>query len=428
MEETVYTENSAEKKVNRWTAWLRLLQHRIGNAIITIVVIAYLTIFGLLLAERGREHLPAQPLDATWQSGVRLLEYFTYHPETYYWNRQTHSAWELLGGTLAKSAGLLLCSMGLALVLGIALGVRAALSKHKSSSALMLVVSVLGISVPSFLLAMIFWVINIYAHRIFDIEVLPAAGFGWDQHLIMPALVLAMRPLAQLAQVTYISLRDVMRQDYIRTAHAKGLAWREVRNRHALRNILIPIFTTLGTSLRYSLASLIIVELFFEWPGVGLTLFEAIGRGEISLVVDLILSLGLFFLAVNLALEILFPLLDARIADQNRDESLEMTDSFGVWWRKVLEMFKAWRADAHKNRQIHKNSRLPPLPQVEKRNAVSNAELRSKTNWRWILRHLTTNPMLIFGSLVLIGLAGLVLFGPRLTSVSFSFANFSSSS
>jgi ABC-type dipeptide/oligopeptide/nickel transport system permease component len=109
---------------------------------------------------------------------------------------------------------------------------------------------------------MFFWVINIYIHRTFQIQVLPATGFGWDGHLLMPALVLAMRPMAQLAQVTYISLTDVMRQDYIRTAQAKGLAWRDVRNRHGLRNILIPILTTLGTSLRYSLASLTIVELF----------------------------------------------------------------------------------------------------------------------------------------------------------------------
>jgi len=417
MEETAFDQDIGEKKVRRSSAEFRLIRQRIGNAIITIVVIAYLTIFGLLLAERGREHLPAEPIGAIWQSAERLVDYFTDHPETYYWHRRTFPAFELVGEILSRSAGLLLCSMGAALILGIPLGIAAALSKRKISSAMVLTVSVLGISIPSFLLAMVFWVINIFVARMFAIEVLPSAGFGWDLHLVMPALVLAMRPMAQLAQVTSITLKDVMQQDYIRTAYAKGLSWRDVRNRHALRNVLIPIFTTLGTSLRYSLASLIIVELFFDWPGVGLTLFEAIGRGEIFLVVDLILSLGLFFLAVNLALEILFPLLDARIADQNRDESLEEEDSFGRWWGKVFEMFKSWGTDARLNRRLRKEkSALPPLPHFEKRNEASSEKIGAKTNWSWVLRNLLTNPALIFGSIVLLGLIGLVLWGPGLTS------------
>lgn len=416
MEKTVYTQVTAEKRVRSSSAEFRLIRHRIGSALITIIVIAYVTLFGLLLAERGRQHLPAQPVDAMGQSGVRLVSYFVNHPETYYWNRQTIPAFELLRDTLAKSAGLLLYSMAAALLLGVPLGVSAALSKGKLSSAIVVSLSVLGISTPSFLLAMLFWIVNISVHRTFDVDVLPSTGFGWDAHLVMPVLVLAMRPMAQIAQITYVSLIDVMRQDYIRTAHAKGLAWRDVRNRHGLRNILIPIFTTLGTSLRYSLASLAIVELFFGWPGVGLTLLEAINQAEIFLVVDLILSLGLFFLLVNLVLEVLFPLLDARIADENREGSLEEEASFGRWWGKVFEMFSAWTSDARKVRKVRNKSELPPLPHVEKDNAAPREEIKSKTNWRWILRNLITNPSLILGGLVVIGLIGLVLFGPTLTS------------
>jgi peptide/nickel transport system permease protein len=417
MEQTSYTQQTNEKQVRRLSAEIRLLRQRIGNAIITLLVIACLTIFGLLLAERGREHLPAQPVDAILQSGLSFVNYFIHHPKTYHWNNETIPAHELLSNTLIKSAGLLLCSMSIALILGVSLGVSAALSKRKSSSTVILAVSVLGISIPSFLLAMLFWVINIYVHRTFQIEVLPATGFGWDVHLVMPALVLAMRPMAQIAQVTDVSLRDVMGQDYIRTAQAKGLAWRVVRNRHALRNIVIPILTTLGTTLRYSLASLAIVELFFRWPGVGRTLFEAIEIGETFLIVDLILCLGLFFLVVNLILEILFPLLDARIADEHREESLEQTDSFRVWWGKIFEMFRAWWADARKDRQVRQQSELPPLPRVENHNALSNLEIKPKTNWVWLLRNFVTNPALILGLVLLIGLIGLVLWGPTLTSV-----------
>ena len=415
MADSVVASESDQKKSRTSSAEFRLIRQWISNAIITVVVIAYLTLLGLLLAQRGREHLPAEPLDAIWQSGINLVDYFTNHPETYHWNRQVIPAFDLLRDTLTKSGGLLLISMAVALVLGVPLGLGAALSNKKLSSALVVTLSVLGVSTPSFLLAMLFWVVNIYVHRTFEIEVLPSGGFGWDAHLVMPVLVLAMRPMAQIAQVTYVSLMDVLRQDYIRTAHAKGLAWRAVRDRHAMRNILIPIFTTLGTSLRYSLASLAIVELFFEWPGVGLVLFEAIGSGEIYLIVDLILSLGLFFLVVNLVLEVLFPLLDARIADESRNTGREEEDSFGAWWRKVFGMFRSWITDAGRDRQLRKKSELPPLVVIEKNDPASLDELKPKTNWIWILRNFLLNPSLVLGSLLLIGLILLTVFGPSRT-------------
>ncbi|HLO31271.1 MAG TPA: ABC transporter permease subunit [Anaerolineales bacterium] len=416
MEDTTDTAIPFEKKNNRSLAGFRLIGRRLLSAIVTLIVIAYLTLFGLLLAQRGREHLPAQPVDAIRRSAVSLFEYFIHHPETYSWNKQAIPAFELLRDILGKSAGLLLGSMAVALVLGVSLGVTAALSRRKFSSAFVVVLSILGISTPSFLLAMLFWVINISVHRIFEVKVLPSAGFGWDAHLVMPILVLSMRPLAQIAQITYVSLLDVLRQDYIRTAHAKGLAWHDVRNRHALRNVLIPIFTTLGTSLRFSLASLAIVELFFEWPGVGSTLFEAINRGEVSLVVDLILALGVFFLVVNLLLEIMLPWLDARVAQASLEESLEEENSFGRWWSKVFEIFKGWRRDAHKARQMRNKSQLPPLPAQAVPNHSSRDESITQSNRRWILRNFIANPALLIGLLLLIGLVGLVFFGSSLTS------------
>lgn len=411
MTETIIA-GEQRKKNSTSSAELRLLRQWLINSVITVLVIAYLTLFGLLLAERGRERLPAEPLNAALESGRSLIQYFTDHPQTYHWNRQVIPAFDLLRDILGKSAGLVILSMGVALVIGVSLGLSAALSNRKSSSGLVMVLSVLGVSTPSFLLAMLFWIVNIYVHRTFDVEVLPSAGFGWDAHLVMPMLVLAMRPMAQIAQVTYVSLVDVLRQDYIRTAHAKGLSWRVVRDRHAMRNILIPIFTTLGTSLRYSLASLIIVELFFDWPGVGLALFEAIGTGEIFLIVDLILSLGLFFLLVNFVLEVLFPFLDARIADEDRDRSLEEEDSFVVWWRKVFEMFRSWIRDARRSR----TSELPSLPLTPSNGASSNEDLKSKSDRWWVLRNFLLNPFLLLGLVLLLGLIGVTLFGPSITS------------
>jgi ABC-type dipeptide/oligopeptide/nickel transport system permease component len=411
--ETVRLENPGKRR--RWLTEFQWIGQRIGNIVITLLVIAYLAFLGLLLAQRGREHSPAQPINAVWQSAIELVGYFSHHPATYYWNKETVPAFEFIRIVLARSAGLLLVSMAVAAILGIPLGIIAALSKRKISSALIFSISILGISTPSFLLAMLFWIVNIYVHKTFDMKVLPSAGFGWDAHLIMPALVLAMRPMAQVAQITYVSLTDALRQDYVRTAQAKGLMRKDVLFRHALRNILIPIFTTLGISLRFSLASLPVVELFFGWPGVGSILFDAINQGEIPLVVDLLLSLGLFFLFVNLALEVLFPLLDARIADRNREERREDGRSFKSWWLKVVELFRSWRIGIVRSRWKAQEG-LPVLPAFENKKNLSEEIPTYQAHRRWIFRNIITNPSLVIGFMIVMGLVSLVIFGHNFAS------------
>ena len=142
---------------------------------------------------------------------------------------------------------------------------------------------------------------------------LPPTGFGWDLHLVLPALVLATRPMAQIAQVTYVNLASVLDKEYITAAKARGVPDRLVLYIHALRNTLIPILTTLGTSLRFSLASLPVVEAFFLWDGLGLGILQAIQLNMPELITDLVLSLGLMFLLINAFLEFLFPLIDPRL-------------------------------------------------------------------------------------------------------------------
>ena len=393
-------------------AELRLIARRMVNAALILFVIAYLTSFGLILAERGREGLPADPLDAALQSFVRMGQFIINHPQSYYWHKADIPAFSLVLDTLIISAGLLFVSFGIALIIGVALGTIAAFSKRKVFSALIVLLSTLGISTPSFLLAMLFWVANIQVHRIFNITVLPATGFGWDAHLIMPALTLAMRPLAQIAQVTYISLTDIVQKDYVRTAYSKGLKTRLVYSRHVLTNALIPILTTLGASLRFSLASLPVVEFFFFWPGVGLTLLQAIDKGMSTFVIDLILSLGFFFLLVNLTIETLFPLIDPRLrSTENQDVDEEYSTFFG----SLSVMFHGLRTWARGLSNVFKRrkSELPPLPAFEKKLAKFD-EFPSRR--KWIVRAIFGNPSLIFGTLLVLGLAGLAFFGSRLTS------------
>jgi ABC-type dipeptide/oligopeptide/nickel transport system permease component len=397
---------------------LRTVLSRFANILITLLVIGFLTLFGLIMAERGRARVPAHPLNAAGEAVVRLGQYIFQHPATYFWNKETYPAWKLVFDTLGNSVALISLSLILAILIGVPLGIFLALSRRKAASTVMLSVSVLGISTPSFLLGMLFWVINIQIHNQFQIKALPSAGFGWDGHLVMPVLVLAMRPLAQIAQVTYVTLSDILKQDFLRTARAKGLPWHLVRDRHALRNTLIPILNTLGTSLRFSLATLPVVEFFFDWPGVGLTLLDAINAGNAPLITDLILSLGLFFLLVNILLEMLFPLLDPRIREQKnmeeRNEHETLRERLGTI---IAGLVSEWHLLINRLKGKNgKSNRLPPL--VVRQDTIARLdphEIQSARSRKWLARIIFGNPSLIIGFVLVAGLFGLVLFGNRLT-------------
>jgi peptide/nickel transport system permease protein len=400
---------------------IRVILSRFANILLTLLIIGFLTLFGLIMAERGRARVPAQPLNAAGEAVVRLGQFIFQHPATYFWQKETYPAWRLVADTLGNSVGLILLSLILAVLIGVPLGIMLALSKRKASSTIMLSLSILGISTPSFLLGMFFWVINIQIHNYFQVKVLPSAGFGWDGHLVMPVLVLAMRPLAQIAQVTYVTLSDILKQDFLRTARAKGLPWHLIRDRHALRNTLIPILNTLGTSLRYSLASLPVVEFFFDWPGVGLTLLEAINDGNAPLITDLILSLGLFFLLVNILLEMLFPLLDPRIREQKYTEEHNDHETLRERIHTIFEeLAGGWHILA--NRLKGKNgkaSNLPPLVVSQDKIArIDPGEIQATTSRKWLARIIFGNPSLMIGFVLVAGLFGLVLFGDRLTTAS----------
>jgi len=247
---------------------------------------------------------------------------------------------------------------------------------------------------------MLFLVANVQVYRWLGLESapLPPTGFGWDAHMIMPALVLAMRPLAQIIQVTYVSMSNVLTEDYIRTAQAKGLAGRTILGRHALRNILIPVLTTLGTSMRFSLASLPVVEAFFVWPGVGQALLQAIEARMSLLVTDLIVSLGFLFLLINQGLEFVYLIVDPRVKASDRGterleerstwqaQLSERRDALVEWWKRLPEIFKL-------RRQPYQ---LPPLP-----GAVTgplDLALPASRSPVWMLRSILTNPALLSGT------------------------------
>ena len=215
---------------------------------------------------------------------------------------------EELGSRLPNTVMLTLAAMALAVVLGIGLGVVAATRQYTLWDSLSMAVAMLGISVP------IFW-LGLMLMLLFAVQLrwLPTAGTGTVWHLVLPALTLGAASSAIIARQVRSAMLEVLRQDYVRTATAKGLRHRTVVMRHALANAMIPAVTIIGLQFGYLLAGAVVTETVFAWPGVGRLLVDAIKFRDFPVVQATILWLAILFSAVNLAVDLLYGYLDPRI-------------------------------------------------------------------------------------------------------------------
>ena len=227
-------------------------------------------------------------------------------------SRQTPVS-QMIADTYPKSMGLLLIALTVAALVGIPVGVFAAVHRRSPLSLGTMTLTLLGVSVPSFFAAALLQIGEIYWYRQFGFQLVPVGGFGWDAHLVIPALVLAARPLAHLARIAYMAFSEILDQDYIRTANAKGLYDSMVMRGHAYPNAGVPMLTALGVSLRFSLGSLPVVEYFLGWPGIGAALLDAIRNRQDAAVAGMALVIGLTFMLVNLILDVLYRHVDPRL-------------------------------------------------------------------------------------------------------------------
>jgi len=328
---------------------------------------------------------------------------------------------ELAPNIILNSLGLLAVSLSLAAFVGVILGLWSA-GKRSGWSLLTLMFSIIGISIPSFFAAMLlqFGVTKITqaTGEIF----LPVGGFGWDKHLILPALVLAARPLAQISRVTFVTVEEILLQDYVRTAHSKGLRQRVITAIHVFRNAAIPILTTIGLSLRFSLSSLPVVEFFFGWAGIGFTLLKAISQRDDNLTVILTLTLGVLVILVNILLDILYHLIDPRLAETARNVSKDMKKGFFERLKDlrrefsnlaIENPFKKWKREQEEK----KASSSPFTELVKTRLKAASPEQKSdrgKSRRRaWLQGTLGNLPFMV-GAIIVLGLFAVIILGPQL--------------
>ncbi|HZB93648.1 MAG TPA: ABC transporter permease [Stellaceae bacterium] len=222
----------------------------------------------------------------------------------------------LIGEALALTLPLALIAMALNTALGLALGIFAAARHNRFADVAVMALSQLGIAIPSFWFAIL--LILLFA---VGLGWLPAGGFpGWGagiwpglRALILPAVSLAIVQAAILARITRSAVLDVLGEDFVRTARAKGLSAGEALRRHVLRNAMIPILTIMGLQFSNLLVLTIVVENVFSLPGLGRLILNAIGNRDIIVVRDVAMLLAAMVVAVNFVVDLLYAVIDPRL-------------------------------------------------------------------------------------------------------------------
>jgi len=230
---------------------------------------------------------------------------------------------EIIKETLPNTAILALSSMLIAIVIGVFLGILATLFKDHWLDRALLLLSTIGMSVPSFFSAILFswffgYVLNSYTHLNMTGSLYELDDFGesyqivW-KNLILPSFVLGIRPLAVITQLMRSNLLEVLSQDYIRTAYSKGLSKYQVILKHALKNALNPVVTAVSGWFASLLAGAIFVEYIFGWKGLGKEIVEALNQLDIPVVMGSVIVIAFLFIIINIVVDLLYRYLDPRI-------------------------------------------------------------------------------------------------------------------
>ena len=238
--------------------------------------------------------------------------------------RQGRQVATLLKERLPATVELAVCAALLALIVGIPLGVYTALRRHGWLAQLLLATSLVGVSLPTFL-------IGILLILVFAVQLgwLPSFGrgdtvaLGWwstglftasgRRALILPAITLSLFPMTLIMRLVRAEMLEVLRTDYIKFARARGLPERLIHFGHALRNTLVPVITITGLQLGAIIAFAIITETVFQWPGMGLLFIQAVNFSDVPVMAAYLCFIALVFVLINLTVDLLYYAVDPRL-------------------------------------------------------------------------------------------------------------------
>ena len=215
---------------------------------------------------------------------------------------------EVFAERLPATMKLAFASIVIALLISIPLGIAAATHHRTWLDGSSVVLSMLSVSMPAFWLGLL--LIFAFSYRI---KLFPSGGSGTFKHLILPALTLGTEQAGNLTRITRSSMLDVIRQDYLRTARAKGVSEKQVIRKHALKNALIPIITVLGSTLGNAFGGAVAIETVFAWPGIGRLTVAAINTRDMTLATGCIIMFTLMLNMTLLIVDIAYAYVDPRV-------------------------------------------------------------------------------------------------------------------
>lgn len=229
----------------------------------------------------------------------------------------------ILKEVLPNTILLAFCSITIAFILGVLLGVFSALTQNSSFDRIIAIITSIGMSIPSFfsaiLMAWIFaFVLREYTGlnmtgSLYEIDDMGEGRHLTLKNLILPSLTLGIRPLAVITQLMRNSLLEVLNQDYIRTAKAKGLSTFTIIRKHALKNALNPVITAISGWFASMLAGAVFVEYIFGWNGLGKEIVDALNNLDLPVIMGAVLIIAFMFIFINIIVDLLYKLLDPRV-------------------------------------------------------------------------------------------------------------------
>ncbi|PLR79834.1 peptide ABC transporter permease [Bacillus canaveralius] len=193
-------------------------------------------------------------------------------------------------------------------VVGILMGILAAVKQNTIVDQLAMVISLIGISAPGFWIALfLIWIFS------YQLNIFPISGYEGFQSLILPSITLGLGSAGNIARMTRSSMLEVIKQDFMRTAQAKGLALIPMILQHALQNAMIPVITLIGLQFGFLLAGAVVIETVFALPGLGSFSVEAISKRDLPTVQGLVLFMAFLFIITNLIVDLVYSIVDPRI-------------------------------------------------------------------------------------------------------------------
>lgn len=232
---------------------------------------------------------------------------------------------DIIKETLPATTVLALAAITFGAFFGILLGIWSAIRKNSWFDKGSLVFAIFGMALPSFFIGLIIswffgYILRNYTGLNHEGSLYTTDDFGDEhltlQNLVLPALTLGLRPLAIIIQLTRSSVLDVMSQDYIRTATAKGLSFYTVVFKHALKNALNPVITAVSGWFAGLMAGAVFVEMIFNWKGIGYEVVDALNKNDLPVVMGATLVFALIFVVINIGVDIIYGILDPRVRVQ----------------------------------------------------------------------------------------------------------------